>query len=390
MRLVFSTDHFIICGQPYPGFPILLWDSMEGCKEVNEFFRYYLLRGAIGSKRSWQAIGQALYDFFAFLQAHELAWYEVDRGERKSLVSAYRDYCRNTAVLAPNTIRLRLFYVCEFYAFAQRRVWIQKLPFEYEVRHVNRGSTFLAHVDSSGKKAAVRDVMPRIKKDLPKFLSNGQLRDLLGVATNVHHRMLIRLALGTGLRREELATFPVAYVLDLNIAARTERNIRIRLDPYDGTGMKTKGSRPRDIYVSRDLMLDLYSYLIHHRNERAQGKLRAALFLNQSGEPFADNGKGLERIVRLLGKEAGLEVWPHLLRHTYATHTLIALQQQRDLNRIEPIVFLQHQLGHSSIQTTMVYLHLMNNLADEAVLTFDDELNDVNLQDEDVRPAFHS
>ncbi|MNL32922.1 site-specific tyrosine recombinase XerS [compost metagenome] len=63
-----------------------------------------------------------------------------------------------------------------------------------------------------------------------------------------------------------------------------------------------------------------------------------------------------------------------MLRHTYATHTLVALQ--RNGSNLEPLVFVQRQLGHSSIQTTMVYLHLVNELADNAVLAYDDELSD--------------
>jgi hypothetical protein len=66
---------------------------MESCVPVNTFFRYYLLRGVIGSKKSWASTGRALYDFFSFLLAHELDWRNVDRGEAKSLVAAYRDYC---------------------------------------------------------------------------------------------------------------------------------------------------------------------------------------------------------------------------------------------------------------------------------------------------------
>ena len=54
--------------------------------------------------------------------------------------------------------------------------------------------------------------------------------------------------------------------------------------------------------------------------------------------------------------------------------TLITLQRHR--GDIDPLVFVQRQLGHSSIQTTMVYLHLINELADSAVLAYDDELND--------------
>ena len=54
---------------------------------------------------------------------------------------------------------------------------------------------------------------------------------------------------------------------------------------------------------------------------------------------------------------------------------LSELQQQRDKNRIEPVVFIQQQLGHSSVNTTMRYLHLINSLAEDAILKYSDSLN---------------
>jgi len=66
-------------------------------------------------------------------------------------------------------------------------------------------------------------------------------------------------------------------------------------------------------------------------------------------------------------------------RHTYATHTLCAAQRSERFAAqfgMDPLVFVQNQLGHASIQTTTVYLHLINERADAAVLAYDDELND--------------
>lgn len=63
MELVWATEDLVIAGRPYPGFPILLWDTMDSCVPANEFFRHYLLRGAIGSRKSWPSTGRALYDF---------------------------------------------------------------------------------------------------------------------------------------------------------------------------------------------------------------------------------------------------------------------------------------------------------------------------------------
>lgn len=377
MHLIAATHELVIGYRPYPGFPILLWDDMRSCREANEFFRYYLLRGAIGSHKSWASTGRSLYDYFSFLQAHELAWNDTSIGAARSFVAAYRDYCLRFAGLARSTVRNRLLYVCEFYAFAHRQAWIPELPFGYEERTRRGNGGFLGHIQADGR-MLVRDVMPRAHKAVPKFLTQLEVKTLVVAATNPHHRMLIRLALGTGLRKEELATFPRAYVFDPDMAGRPGRNIRVSLDPHDGHGMKTKGDKPRDVYIERALMKDLNHYAVHIRGLRASltSHRFEPLLLNQSGEPFSADGKSIDRIVRLIGVRAGLQVWPHLLRHTYATHTLVALQRHRDRNRIEPLVFVQRQLGHASIQTTMIYLHLVNELADEAVLAYDAELNE--------------
>lgn len=376
MELVWATDDLVIAGQPYPKFPILLWDSMESCVPANQFFRHYLLRGAIGSDRSWPSTGRALYDFFSFLQAHELDWHDVDRGEAKSLVAAYRDYCLVTCELAASTTRQRLTYICKFYEYALKEGWVNRLPFTFEERTVRRQTGFLAHVDASGGKAMANDVMPRPHKALPKFLSMAEIKSLLAAAENTHHRMMMRLALYTGLRREEIAAFPLTYVFDPDKAGRTERNLRIQLDPFDGSGMVTKGNKPRDIYVSRKFMAELYRYVTKVRGERASLSKtpQKALFLNQSGELYGGDGKSLNRIISETGKQAGIKVHTHMLRHTYATQTLVSLQRN-PASGLEPLVFIQRQLGHSSIQTTMVYLHLVNEMADEAVLAYDDELN---------------
>ena len=376
MELIWATEDLVIAGRPYPGFPILLWDSMESCVPVNDFLRHYLLRGAIGSTKSWPSTGRAMYDFFSFLQANDIDWRNVDRREAKSIVAAYRDYCLVECELARSTTRQRLHYICKFYEYAQTQGWVNSLPFSYEERTVKRDIGFLAHVDASGGKAMANDLMPRAHKVLPKYLSMDEIRAILQAAENPHHRIMILLGLQTGLRREEIATFPLAYIFDPDKNGRREHNVRIRLDPFDGHGILTKGSKARDIYVSHRFLSKLYRYVVQVRGERSSlsPTKYESLFLNQFGEPFANDGKGIERIVRNIGKKVGIKVHPHMLRHTYATHTLVALQRNR--GDIDPLVFVQRQLGHSSLQTTMVYLHLINELADSAVLAYDDELND--------------
>lgn len=376
MELIWASDEFVLGGRPYQGFPIILTDNMESFIPANEFFRHYLLRGAIGSKRSWPSTGRAMYDFLSFLQAHELDWRDVDRGESKTLLAAYRDYSKNECGLATSTIRQRLHYICRFYMYALNQGWVSRLPFALEERTVSREKGFLAHVDGSGGKAMANDVMPRKHAALPKFLSIAQVKSMTDAIVNPHHLFLVRFALRTGLRREELATFPLAYIFDPERAGRNERNIKITLDPTDGHGIRTKGNKIRDIYISRKLMVEAYKYLTKSRGERSSllSPASQTLFVNQFGQPYANDGKGIERIVRACGAKVGIKTHPHMLRHTYATHTLVMLQ--RNKGTVEPLVFLQRQLGHSSIQTTMIYLHLVNDVADSAVLAYDEELNE--------------
>ena len=362
-----------------PGFPILLNEDMTSRWEANEFFRYYLLRGQIESKKSWEPISRAIYDYFGFLEAHDLVWDDIRRGEGKNLLAAYRDYSFETAGLARNTIRQRMTYICEFYKFALRQQWITDLPYEYELRNVARPTAFLGHLAANAATAQANSAMPRKHQTIIKLLSLEQARLLVKTATNVHHAAIIRAGLLTGMRREELATFPASYVFDPDKSSTGGSNVAVTLDPTDGTGMRTKGSKQRVIYMGSEVMRGLYRYCCLHRGERAAqssvGESRQ-LFLNRYGNPYASDGKGVEAIVRGIGKRAGIHAYPHILRHTYATHTLHALQRRSGNDRkIEPLVFLQRQLGHSSINTTMVYLHLIDQIVDDAILAYDDELN---------------
>jgi integrase/recombinase XerD len=379
MRLICATSDFVMGGRPYPDFPILVHESMESAVEANEFLRSYLTRGVIDSERSWPNTGRAIYDYLGFLEANGLHWKDVDRGEQKALVAAYRDYCFQDLKLSRSTVRQRLHYVCAFYDFALKQGWVERVPYGMEERTVRReGKGLLAHVDASGNRQAVRDVMPRAHKSLPKFLSKEQVKALVTATENPHHRMIIRLALQTGLRREELATFPLAYVFNPDTRHGKGRNVKVVLNPYDGNGVRTKGSKEREIWISRRFMAELYRYSVLQRGELAakSGTPQKTLFLTQDGLPYANHGKHIEVMVRDNAKKVGIKSHPHMLRHTYATHTLVGLQRNRAANTVEPLVFLQRQLGHASISTTMIYLHLVNELVDDAVLAYDDELND--------------
>lgn len=373
MLLLKATEDFVIGGRPYSDFPILLWDDMTGCEPVNQFFRHYLLRGPVESKHTWVAAGQALYDYFSFLQANNLAWDGVLKAGHKDSVAAYRDYSRDEESHTRATLRLRLSFIIAFYEYCARNALITHLPFSYEAKLTTSHSGFLAHAISSTEVVGA-DVMPKADHYLPRFLSQEQVKHVLSVTKNPHHRMMIQFALQTGLRRAEIATFPLSALT--NVHGLKVRNVRVELDPAAGEGQKTKGRKRRTVWFPVSLMQDLHYYVKHHRDERARlsTTIQKPLFLNSMGHPFSEDGKALSRLFREIGDEANLHLHPHLLRHTYATHTLVALQRNPQLG-IDPLVFLQRQLGHASINTTMVYLHIVQEMADDAVLQYQDELS---------------
>ena len=374
MHLIWSTSELLLGNKPSPGFPIVLNEDMTSCWPANEFLRHYLRRAKVESKKSWEQIARAIYDYFGFLEAHAAKWDAAPSPNGPNNVAAYRIYSKETVNLRPNTIRLRLIYISEFYKFALRRKWIAELPFLFEeVRYNEQG--FLAHTSSSGGKTLSNSEMPRASSPPPKFLSPPQVRVLLKSATNPHHRAIIRLALATGLRRQELATFPLTYLSNPSAAPSGRRNLQLDLDPNDGHGMKTKGSKPGTIYIDARDMQALWNYRKTFRGQRegTSDHTFRELFLNQDGTPWSQDGKGIEAMVRNLGKRAGFKVSPHMLRHTFAVRTLI--RNRMNPGPINELVFLQNQLRHSSLTTTMTYVKAVNKMAEDVILAYSDEID---------------
>lgn len=105
---------------------------------------------------------------------------------------------------------------------------------------------------------------------------------------------------------------------------------------------RTKGNKPRVVYLSSRLVRVLSSYL---RSRPADTDL---LFPTRTSHVLTRHQ--INRIVRLACKRAKVPVvGPHRLRHSYITHSL---------NDQAPLKFVQTQVGHSNVRTTMVYAHI--------------------------------
>jgi integrase/recombinase XerC len=96
------------------------------------------------------------------------------------------------------------------------------------------------------------------------------------------------------------------------------------------------------------------SYLSWGRGQLQAGKKTTAVFLSQSGERVAS--RMVQKMMGIYARRAGIKkrVYPHLLRHTFATHMLDGGADLR---------VVQELLGHANLATTQIYTHVTQSQA---------------------------
>lgn len=179
---------------------------------------------------------------------------------------------------------------------------------------------------------------------------------------NFHHQnaerdtAIISLILGSGLRLSEVVGLDVS---DVDFKKRMVRVIR-------------KGNKEQYVFFSEQAGLDLEDYLNIRTQKYNLPSSNKALFVSAPMGPKGTtrrlSPRAIENLVKkyatAFGKPA-LSV--HKLRHSFAT------RYQAENNDIPK---LRRQLGHSSIQTTMIYTHLSNDELKKAVDHMDDHFDD--------------
>jgi len=183
----------------------------------------------------------------------------------------------------------------------------------------------------SRKWDAIKIKRPRLNKKLPVVLSLEEVERLITGTVNIKHKAMLALAYSTGVRLEE-----AQHLKPSNIDSS-----RMQVHVTNG-----KGRKDRYTILSVKALELLRAYYKSDRpsvylfeTSREKGK-----YLSQSS---------LDAIVKKSAKKAGISkvISFHTLRHSFATHLL-----EQGVN----IKLIQKLLGHSSIRTTMMYLHIAN------------------------------
>ncbi|QRN86327.1 tyrosine recombinase [Clostridia bacterium] len=206
-------------------------------------------------------------------------------------------------------------------------------------RHITALRAYFTYLESEellDENPMQRIVSPKIAKKIPEFLYQEQIQSLMKLpdmkkAIGVRDRLILEILYGTGIRVGELVNIRVG---DLDL----ERRFILVL----GKGHKERivpfGQLLQELLVH--YLDDCFSKLAPENGER--------LLYNTRKTPMSD--RSVRKILEKYGELMGVgRIYPHMLRHSYATHLL---ENGADIRVVQEL------LGHENLSTTQIYTHL--------------------------------
>ena len=171
---------------------------------------------------------------------------------------------------------------------------------------------------------------PKEKPSLPEVLSREELQKIFDGCINFKHKVMFRLVYSCGLRRSELAN------LKLKDIDTQDGKMRIRIN-------NGKGGKDRYTVLSHTILeeLRIYFKMCKPKTYLFNGKVK--------GEKMSLGGIRHALLKAVERTDIDKRVNLHILRHCFASHAL-----EDGLN----IKTLQYLLGHQSINTTFIYIHV--------------------------------
>ena len=190
---------------------------------------------------------------------------------------------------------------------------------------------------------------PKLDKRLPNCLSEGEINRLLSAPSadtpqGIRDMAILELIYASGLRLSEVVS------LDLDQINLVTGQIKVL----------GKGSKERVVLIGEMAINALKKYLESARPHLLSTKMdRSALFINRFGNRLSE--RSIQNMLGNMGQKAGIDkrIYPHLLRHTFATHMLDGGADLR---------VVQELLGHSSLSTTQIYTHVTQTQAKKVYL----------------------
>ena len=191
---------------------------------------------------------------------------------------------------------------------------------------------------------------PKIGLHLPEVLTVEEINDMIAAidplkAEAQRDRAIMETLYGCGLRVSELVGLEISKIF-------AEEGYLV---------VRGKGNKERLVPMSEVSLQEIASYLRDRDMLDIKPDCRDILFLNRRGGKLTR--MRIFQIVKSLAEAAGIRknISPHTLRHSFATHLLEGGANLRAI---------QQMLGHESIATTQIYIHLDRSTLRSDILMF--------------------
>lgn len=257
------------------------------------------------------SVQRTLERFADWCAEHDYSPEDID----EPLLAEYHRWLRGECRLAASSCRISLVHLRQFFRYLAREKVLPSNP------------------------AALLEC-GRAGRPLPETLGAETVNTLLqsidpsDLPYGARDRAMLEMLYGSGLRVSELVNLRADQVdWEENFLRITGKGNKTRYVPLGGVAAKA-----------------LRSYLAHARSRLLRNGRRAdVLFLSNRGERLTRDR--VRQIIKERARAAGLpeNVYPHIMRHSFATHLL---ENGADLRVI------QDMLGHASLSTTQIYTHV--------------------------------
>jgi len=228
-------------------------------------------------------------------------------------------WLKNMNGVKPRTIRRRLATLKSMLATLERHGRLEINPLAGFRSEVKVGISLPRIVARS----TIRSLLRSPRKLLPTTVNSARCK--------IRDTALIELLFSTGMRVSEVVATDIVH-LDMD---------RLVISVHG------KGNREREIPIVCEGLREILAQQISERRNQGAGS-DDPVFVNRWGNRMSD--QSIRAILRRYGASIGARrITPHMLRHTVAT---LLLEDGVDLRHI------QRLLGHSSITTTTIYVHV--------------------------------
>ena len=177
------------------------------------------------------------------------------------------------------------------------------------------------------------NLYPKKQFKLPNIMTEMEVEKLFQAPLSLQERCVVGLLYGCGMRISEVSSLKITDI------DSTNKRIKVEMG---------KGGKDRFTLLPPTLLEHLRQYYI------AAGKPKEYLFTSPQTQR-AFHVRSMQVVVNTAMVKAGFEsgrFTAHTLRHSFATHML---------NQGNNIHVIKTLLGHSKLETTMIYLHLQHH-----------------------------